>query len=708
MLHRMWATPRARFFLASAVGGALALVVFAYFLLEGRADLFAPEFLADFYDVQARALMHGHWDVGSKALAFERFTVDGKYYTYFGPWPSLLRMPVLAVTHDLDGELSRVSMLIAYVVALMAVARMSWQARTFVRGDSMPAPLALVGAGGFVLLVGCGSTLLFLGGRSWVYHEAVLWGVAWAFTAYACIVAYLVEPSRKHIILAGLTSTLAFLSRATIGAGPVMVLGIIVAARVSLWARDAWRRHSDGAESAPSAWWLRWLGFGSPAANRSILPVVAATTIPIALYAYVNFSKFGTLLGLPLEKQDIIVASPTAKAAFDANNGSITGLVYSPTNLLQYFRPDAIGFDRLFPWVTFSKPPRVFGGAVFIDIDFSASITATSTLLVLLAIVGIVAIIRAPRRREGASSAAVLRVPVAVAVIPGLVTVSIAYLQQRYQADFLPALVIAGAAGLWWLPSLLGGRARALRVAVLTLVVVLGAWSCWAMGSLTYLHQRAYGPLVPEASTARLVDVQLAVYDAISGGAPSHVEHVPSLPLPPPGERQSLLVIGDCDGLSYSVGRAWIPVEETPATGLFDLRVTFDDLPAGTREPLLSSSDSRGSGVVWAEHLREGRVRFEYEWNGTPERAPSVTQAIRVAPGEVVRIGIRLDPSIGYFDVRHDGRYLGLDYTLVANSPAAIGSQDVSDAGARTFAGTIDSLPIATPICDRLARLERG
>jgi len=269
-------------------------------------------------------------------------------------------------------------------------------------------------------------------------------------------------------------------------------------------------------------------------------------------------------------------------------------------------------------------------------------------------------------------------------------------------------LVMAGATGLWWLPSLLGGRARAVRVAVLTLVVALGAWSCWAMGSLTYLHQRAYGPLVPQAATARLVDVQLAVYDAIPGGAPSRVEHIPSLPLPPPGERQSLLVIGDCDGLYSSVGRAWIPVEETAATGLFRLRMTFDELPAGTREPVLSSSDARGSGLVWAEHLAKDRVRFVYEWAGTPAHVPFATQAIRVSPDKPVEIGIRLDPSTGYFEARHDSRSLGLDFTPVADAPATVGSQDLSDTGTQTFAGTIASLPIATPVCDRLARLERG
>ena len=178
MFSRLTATPRARFFLACAAGGALASVVFVYLLLEGRFELFEPEFLSSFYDVQARALLDGHWDVPARSLAWERFEIDGKFFTYFGPWPAFLRMPILAVTDRLDGQLSRLSMLLAFAILLVAVSRLCWQGRTFVRGSGMPTRGTLVAAGGFVGLVGAGSTALFLAGRTWVYHEALLWGLA--------------------------------------------------------------------------------------------------------------------------------------------------------------------------------------------------------------------------------------------------------------------------------------------------------------------------------------------------------------------------------------------------------------------------------------------------------------------------------------------------------------------------------------------------
>ena len=113
-----------RFFVACAVGGVVATVVFAWVVLGGRADLLARESFGGFYDAQARSLLHGHWDVPANALSFERFKVGGRFFTYFGPWPALLRMPVIAFTREFDGRLSRVSMLVAFVVLLVFAARL--------------------------------------------------------------------------------------------------------------------------------------------------------------------------------------------------------------------------------------------------------------------------------------------------------------------------------------------------------------------------------------------------------------------------------------------------------------------------------------------------------------------------------------------------------------------------------------------------------
>ena len=55
----------------------------------------------NFYDLQARAMFHGHLDLPNGPMGIEAFVHDGRDYTYFGIFPSLLRMPILLVTNSL-------------------------------------------------------------------------------------------------------------------------------------------------------------------------------------------------------------------------------------------------------------------------------------------------------------------------------------------------------------------------------------------------------------------------------------------------------------------------------------------------------------------------------------------------------------------------------------------------------------------------------
>ena len=71
------------------------------------------------YDVQARAIMGGHFIVPNGSIGTEAFVHDGHQYTYFGIFPSLLRIPIFLFTHALDGRLTAVSMLGAWLVTAL-------------------------------------------------------------------------------------------------------------------------------------------------------------------------------------------------------------------------------------------------------------------------------------------------------------------------------------------------------------------------------------------------------------------------------------------------------------------------------------------------------------------------------------------------------------------------------------------------------------
>src|SRR5262245_26618306 len=98
---------------AAVLGGLAALLVFAYVLFIGRTELTAAP-TGNFYDLQARAWFDGHWDIHPNRgpageplvdalgnpetpLSIEAIVIDGRAYLYYGPVPSLLRVPVLAL-----------------------------------------------------------------------------------------------------------------------------------------------------------------------------------------------------------------------------------------------------------------------------------------------------------------------------------------------------------------------------------------------------------------------------------------------------------------------------------------------------------------------------------------------------------------------------------------------------------------------------------
>lgn len=698
-------TPRGQFFAASAAGGAAAFVVFAWFSLGGRLDPFRDESLANFYEVQARAWLHGRWDAGPGDFLFERFNVNGRYYTYFGPAPALWRVPIVAVTDAFDGRLSRISMMAAFIVLLIAATSLAWHARRCLLGNSPPTRGTLVAAGSFVFLSGTATPALFLGAKTWVYHEAILWGAAWSVASFSFLVAYLVAPSRRLLIGASATATLAFLSRGSVGLGPVTALATVLGARLVARLRQQSRTGRAHARLQ------RFLGI-ELAGSGATWPLAVAVAVPVVLYAYVNYVKFNTLFGTPpYHLQDQLAARASRQAALAANGGSLFGFHYAPTIMLAYLRPDAITFDRLFPWVSFAGPPRIIGDVQFEAANFSGSLTVTSLVFTVLVVLGAWAAIRAPRIGDQ-PTVAVFRVPLIGTAIGCAGIFVLAFLEERYLGDTLPLLVLGGAIGIWWIAHLLTRRAPALRKATIAGLALLAAWSVWATASLTLLEQRAFGPLVSTRTRAELLEFQIRLHEIVPGGTPSGVQRG-GLVLPPPARAGSLYIAGDCAGLYWSNGRFWHPVEQTPRTGRFRMTLTLDSASLDAREPLLSASDERGASILWLHRLRGDRVRFEYEWTGlnqsliegvTPDAeliGQRTSPSIALASGRPIHLAVRMDPA-GYVGVRTRGRVLMSTFAPVATGRAVVGRQGESTRGAPVLSGTITRRRPPTPICDRL------
>ena len=249
----------------------VALFLAALFWLittTGGRHVFVQDMLGEAYDSQAEHLLHGDPGVSGDAIRHEVMIVNGKSRMYFGPFPALLRIPLNFVYPQGRGHWSRVSGFCAGIVALASFTALLTRAlrlsKLSSRWRNWLGNICLVG---FAL----GSPLFLLLADVSIYHEAIIWGLAWSLAAL-----YFAGRCRRR---AGASLTLslfafafcagaAVLSRVTFGL-PLVLIAPLLALRL-----------------------LR-----QPHRGRNLtalfLPLGAAVLFHLAL----NYAKFGDLVG---------------------------------------------------------------------------------------------------------------------------------------------------------------------------------------------------------------------------------------------------------------------------------------------------------------------------------------------------------------------------------------------------------------------------
>ncbi|MBK5287853.1 MAG: hypothetical protein JJE46_05230 [Acidimicrobiia bacterium] len=642
-------TDRRAFLVASTFGAVVSFAAFTWMLAATRFDFMVREQFGNFYDAQARALLHGHWNVSTTELAFEGFRIGDKTFTYFGPWPSILRMPFVQLAPSTYGRLTQLSMLLAFATMLVGVVALHWRIRDLLRGDAPIGRLDLIGAAAAPIALGCGSSAMFLAGRAWVYHEAILWGVAWALLAYERIIAFSRAPSGARLFGASAAATLAFSSRASVGLGPVFALGLVLLSQVVTALRQRRIPRSSPAAADPSE---------TPdgrTATRWIPPTLAAVTAPILAYTYVNYARFGSLLSVPWRRQVLFSINADSRAPLDANNGTYFGIKYLPTTLLQYLRPDALARNSLLPWVTFPRGrPTVIGHTVM-ALDVSSSVTASMPALAILTIIGIVAALSVRFART--PNARLLRIPLLGAAVGTVLVLTIAFIAQRYLGDWLPLVAIGSLAGIHTLiarrAAAAPGRRRRVQTGILVTLAALVMVSVWINGSLALWFQRLDTPN-PESLRAEFVATQYRVSKALGTGAPQ-TEFVATLPRHP-ASSGTTAIVGDCAALYWSDGQHWRLVGGTPAGGVFDLTAELPPLDAATWRPILTWATPAGPDVLALRRDREGlHVSRSLRLPGGTLTFTDREPPVKVTDGGPLAIQVVTAEPLGLFRVRING-----------------------------------------------------
>ena len=155
------------------------------------------------------------------------------------------------------------------------------------------------------------------------------------------------------------------------------------------------------------------------------------------------------------------------------------------TTIVQYLRPDAIRFERLVPGIRFGPVAENRASYPLLGNTPASSLTLTATLLLVLAVVGVVWLVR---RR--ALTWLLVVVGTTVGALP---TFAIGFLAQRYLIDMLTPLAVAGSIGAWVIGTWAVGRSWARWIAIAGVaLVVWGAWVNVSLATWT-LEQKSAG-----------------------------------------------------------------------------------------------------------------------------------------------------------------------------------------------------------------------
>src|SRR3954466_10652014 len=307
-----------------------------------------------FYKAQAESmLVHARLDVRPDDIQSECLFRGRRCYGYFGLTPSLVRLPFLGILRYFHSALTPLflglAVLLAYGAALQFLQRLLRQFADPAAPRAAVLGYAVVGA----LALGPGASLMFLT-RPAVYEEAIAWGIASFLFALDQIWAWHARQVRS-LVPAVLLGIAAANARPTMAAA-CGILGIVIAALSYFRRRDA----------------------------RAYAAALSIGLLPGFTAAGVLYLKVRT--PVPDHRlSEQMTRAPHWRTILSRNGDRTAGLVFAPTELFAYFRPDALTRTREWPFLDFRDsekmmvwlPPLPEGGAY---VERFTSLTVTMPL----------------------------------------------------------------------------------------------------------------------------------------------------------------------------------------------------------------------------------------------------------------------------------------------------------------------------------------
>ena len=515
---------RRRFTLAALIGIGVTAIPFIWILWSewSSPTLFRQAVYEDnFFDLQARAMFHGHLSLANGALGLEGFVHGGRTYTYFGLFGSLIRMPILLITSSLDGKLTTLSILVSWLLTGLFVALLLWKVRYLLRGDAAMGRVEATSYGFLMATIMGGSVWMVLAAIPYVFGEDIAWSICLTVGSILALLGVVERPSWGRVIASGVLILCASLDHATTGWACVLAACLI------------------------AVWFF--LGLGGPDNRRWSIPILLAGGIPLVIGCAVNYAKFGVPFNVPITEQVWSQVNGYRKRFLAANHNSEVGTAFIPTDLLTYLRPDSLSFSNVFPYITLpTTPPNAVGGVLFDKLYRTSSVPASMPLLFLLSLWGLVTAFR-PKALGRVARTRLLLLAAGGAAAALLLW---GYIAPRYLGDFMPILVLASAVGIADVFRRLERR-HSVLVGATGLIAVLAVFSIVVNIGIAIVPNE-------EWDTSQLlsyVQTQKDLSDLT--GHPLNGRVVRDIALPAWGPAGQLYIIGNCSGLYISNGEKY-------------------------------------------------------------------------------------------------------------------------------------------------------
>lgn len=595
-------------FLVSILG-----TIFAFIVSHGSMDLLHKEITGSMFVGTLENLKIGRFDIPPEYAVGERFYRNGKIYMYYGVFPALFRGVIELFVSRNGTDWSRVSIIVAALIIVI-----SSVAGFFTLASRFPSTIfaKYYYASLFTLGISLGSPVIFLLSCAYIYHEAMMWGLAWACVFTWAYIRMLCSQTidNKILLVLSVSSGLALLARVTFFLGTILAIMLLSCVFI-IGAR-------------PFLSWIKMPKLSTPL-WKTLLALWLPLLLCISFQLKINYERWGNpLLFHNFKYYENALRDPGSLILFEKSGGYLN-LSRIPEEFLYYFIPAKNHFSKNFPYLKIG--PYDINSNIFkvkwvhiYPVEAGNPLSLNSfyfffTTLISLFMLSTVL--------HGLGIILLLSFLLSSIIYLGIFTVSL-----RYTADLIPLFILCSMASFATLIKFesINKYACIASRSVMLVVTVIGIFGSTA----TMIEEKINIWAVPDAARSQLKLFCSTVDDFINSyifnkGKLLQVIKSKYEPLNP--KKGQLWVADDKTIFSFNGGH-WLPVKDEGkkynslySYGPIKMNIRFNIVP-GKSEPLLTTGKIHAGDFVYVKYLSENKAVFGYDhWGSTNIESKPIT-----------------------------------------------------------------------------------